>query len=306
MRNHSHFGGPPADYQSWPYATDADTALAQLDDAYERWITGVRALSDEDLARPCGPAEGPYADYALSELILHINREVIHHGAEIACLRDLYVHRIRALATRRKRTTMPTLAPPVRDERHALREFLAYQQSAFVAVAYGLTDEQARATPTVSALSIGGLIKHVTGMQRSLDAAGRRRTRTNRPPMTARSRNGAKEYEDEYVMRPDETLAQLLDALTAQNAEIAAAGRDRRPRRRGAGAARRAVVSQGCRRVVGALGVRARDQRAGPARRARRHHPRNHRRRNDVRARRGRGGLGAAAVADAVATQNVR
>jgi hypothetical protein len=28
----------------------------------------------------------------MSELILHINREVIHHGAEIACLRDLYVH----------------------------------------------------------------------------------------------------------------------------------------------------------------------------------------------------------------------
>ena len=60
---------------------------------------------------------------------------------------------------------MPALAPPVHDERHALREFLAYQQSAFVAVAYGLTDNQARATPTVSALSIGGLIKHATGMQ---------------------------------------------------------------------------------------------------------------------------------------------
>ncbi|AKK26206.1 DinB family protein [Mycobacterium sp. EPa45] len=92
MRNHSHFGGPAADYESWPYATDANTALAQLDDAYARWITGVRGLSDDDLARPCGPAEGPYAEYALSELILHINREVIHHGAEIACLRDLYAH----------------------------------------------------------------------------------------------------------------------------------------------------------------------------------------------------------------------
>ena len=26
-------------------------------------------------------------------LVLHINRELIHHGAEIALLRDLYVHR---------------------------------------------------------------------------------------------------------------------------------------------------------------------------------------------------------------------
>jgi hypothetical protein len=92
MRNHSHFGGPPADYQSWRYATDANTALAQLDDAYARWIAGVRGLDAEGLARPVGPKEGPWADYAMSELVLHINREVIHHGAEIACIRDLYAH----------------------------------------------------------------------------------------------------------------------------------------------------------------------------------------------------------------------
>jgi hypothetical protein len=92
MRNHSHFGGPPADYQSWQYATDAATALSQLDDAYETWMAGVRALSDDELNRPCGPAEGPYADYPLSALILHINREMIHHGAEIACIRDLYAN----------------------------------------------------------------------------------------------------------------------------------------------------------------------------------------------------------------------
>lgn len=92
MRNHSHFGGPPADYQSWDYATDADTALRQLDEGYAKWIDGVRSLSAADLDRPCGPAEGPYADRAFIELALHINREVIHHGAEIACLRDLYLH----------------------------------------------------------------------------------------------------------------------------------------------------------------------------------------------------------------------
>ena len=92
VRNHNHFGGPPADYQSWPYATDAATALAQLDSQYQHWITGVRALADADLDRPCGPAEGPYADYSMAELVLHINREMIHHGAEIACIRDLYVH----------------------------------------------------------------------------------------------------------------------------------------------------------------------------------------------------------------------
>ena len=49
MRNHSHFGGPPADYRSWHYATDATTALRQLDDAVHRWITGVPRLQDDDL-----------------------------------------------------------------------------------------------------------------------------------------------------------------------------------------------------------------------------------------------------------------
>ena len=44
-------------------------------------------------ALPCGPAEGPYADLPLAALVLHINREAIHHGAEIALLRDLYAHR---------------------------------------------------------------------------------------------------------------------------------------------------------------------------------------------------------------------
>ncbi len=92
MRNHSHFGGPPADYESWAYATSATTALNQLDDAYAHWITGVRAMSDDDLATPCGPAEGPYAAESMAVLVLHINREMIHHGAEIACIRDLYIH----------------------------------------------------------------------------------------------------------------------------------------------------------------------------------------------------------------------
>ena len=93
MRNAGHFGGPPMDYQTFEFAGSAAQALAQLDDAYAGWINGVRGLGDEGLARPCGPAEGPYAEHPLAELVLHINREAIHHGAEIALLRDLYRHR---------------------------------------------------------------------------------------------------------------------------------------------------------------------------------------------------------------------
>lgn len=90
MRAHSHFGGPAIDYGSHAYAATAAEALAQLDEGYRRWTDGVAALGTEGLLRPCGPAEGPYADAPLATLVLHIHREVIHHGAEIALLRDLY------------------------------------------------------------------------------------------------------------------------------------------------------------------------------------------------------------------------
>jgi hypothetical protein len=91
MRNAAHFGGPPADFHTFEYAGTADEALAQLDAAYAAWISGVRNLGAAGLARPCGPAEEPYDKSALAELVLHINREALHHGAEIALLRDLYL-----------------------------------------------------------------------------------------------------------------------------------------------------------------------------------------------------------------------
>lgn len=90
QRNHSHFGAPPADYPDWPYAGTAAEALAQLDDVVKTWHDGVRSLGEEGLARPCGPAEGPFAESPLAELVLHIHREAIHHGAEISLLRDLH------------------------------------------------------------------------------------------------------------------------------------------------------------------------------------------------------------------------
>jgi hypothetical protein len=86
----SHFGGPPADWETFAYAGTADAALAQLDAAYAAWTAGVRALGADGLARPCGPAEGPWAEASLAELVLHINKEVIHHLAEVCLLRDLY------------------------------------------------------------------------------------------------------------------------------------------------------------------------------------------------------------------------
>jgi hypothetical protein len=89
-RNASHFGGPPASWRDFDYAGSAADALAQLDDVYATWIKAVRGLGADGLSRPCGPAEGPFAGYSLAALVLHINREALHHGAELALLRDLY------------------------------------------------------------------------------------------------------------------------------------------------------------------------------------------------------------------------
>jgi len=86
----AHFGGPAADYDTWPYAGSAGEALDQLDAVHDGWVAGVRDLEDAALAAPCGPAEGPWAAHPMAELVLHISREAIHHGAEIALLRDLY------------------------------------------------------------------------------------------------------------------------------------------------------------------------------------------------------------------------
>ena len=111
---------------------------------------------------------------------------------------------------------MPALASPVADERSALREYLAYHQSAFFAVAYGLTDEQARMTPTVSELSIGGLVKHAAEMQRNWMA--RVAAAPDAPPPDPRPFDQiAKDFADQHTMRADETLDGLLKTLEAEN-----------------------------------------------------------------------------------------
>lgn len=93
MRIASHFGGPPTDYLTKVWPPTAKEALAELDVEYDRWVAGVRSLDDAGLAQPIGEAEGEWAEHSWAALVLHINREVLHHGAEMLLLRDLYRHR---------------------------------------------------------------------------------------------------------------------------------------------------------------------------------------------------------------------
>jgi hypothetical protein len=88
-RNARYFDGPPVSYQEFDYPASADRSLALLDAAYDRWIDGVRALSPEALEAPCG--EPGFEASPMADLVLHIHRELIHHLAEVALLRDLYL-----------------------------------------------------------------------------------------------------------------------------------------------------------------------------------------------------------------------
>ncbi|MGL6234066.1 MAG: DinB family protein [Segniliparus sp.] len=104
------------------------------------------------------------------------------------------------------------LMGPAGDERSGLVECLAQQQEAFVAAAHGLTDEQARAKPAASELSIGGLVKHVAFAQRIWTE--RIRAAPNRSEAPADS----SAHGDSFLPGPDETLEILLAKLEAQNA----------------------------------------------------------------------------------------
>ena len=90
VRNHDHFDGPAFDVAGTAWPGTAADALAWIDDGFHRWSAGVRGLSDERLAAPVGPTAGRWGHLPMAGLVLHIHRELIHHGAEACLLRDLY------------------------------------------------------------------------------------------------------------------------------------------------------------------------------------------------------------------------
>ena len=118
---------------------------------------------------------------------------------------------------------MPGQAFPFSDEKSLLLAFIAQQRDGVRNAAYGLTDEQARLTPTVSTLSLGGLVKHVSSVEqtwatfvtdgpRESDIDWANVDWSNPPPEVAA-------YADGFRMLEDDTLAGLVSAYD----EVAAA-----------------------------------------------------------------------------------
>lgn len=110
---------------------------------------------------------------------------------------------------------MTTERDDILDLLHKHRGFLTF-------TVQGLSDEAARSTPTVSALSLGGLIKHVTSVERNwadfvvhgpADQPDWANVDWSNPPPEVIA------HQQAFVMGEDETLAGILSAY----AETAAA-----------------------------------------------------------------------------------
>jgi uncharacterized damage-inducible protein DinB len=109
---------------------------------------------------------------------------------------------------------MPGQVAQHADERELLLAYIDQQRDGLRNAALGLTDEQARLTPTASALSIGGLVKHVASIEsvwidmiQQVSGAGR----------------DGDAYEEGFTLGADETLAGALAALdrtAARTAEV--------------------------------------------------------------------------------------
>ena len=92
--------GQPWKKQIWEgpfdYPADAAGALTFLEQSWHSWRDGLNSAGEAALWQPLGDAEGDLHNMQLGRedpfigLVLHVHREVIHHGAEILLLRDLW------------------------------------------------------------------------------------------------------------------------------------------------------------------------------------------------------------------------
>ncbi len=116
---------------------------------------------------------------------------------------------------------MPASVPPLTGERDCLMGYLAHQRQLVRVQAHGLSDAQARMTPTASSLSVGGLIKHLTQVERNWTDMALQRPR--RP-----LEQSVETYMSGFRLGPDETLDGALRSYeeVARETDAALAGLD--------------------------------------------------------------------------------
>lgn len=106
-------------------------------------------------------------------------------------------------------------------ERVDILDFLAKHRYFLRYTAQGLTDEQANTRSTVSALTVGGLIKHVTAVERMWADFAQGGSKTA-PEETEFTPERIAAWENQFRLTEDETLAGVL----AEYEKVAAATDD--------------------------------------------------------------------------------
>jgi uncharacterized damage-inducible protein DinB len=108
---------------------------------------------------------------------------------------------------------MPGSVSPVVDERDGLTSYLAQQRYVLRLTAYGLTEEQAAAVTSPSALCVGGIIKHVTDVERYwMDVVVQNVANKD-------ERDAGDDYQSNFRLGPDDSLQKLLDAYAGVAAD---------------------------------------------------------------------------------------
>jgi hypothetical protein len=104
---------------------------------------------------------------------------------------------------------MPGSVEPVANEREGLLGYLGHQRLVLRIAAYGLTDDQARSTPTPSTLSVGGLIKHAGFVERTWMNNVLQRVNPS----------GQVAYQENFRLLPSETLPGVIEVYQQAGAE---------------------------------------------------------------------------------------
>jgi predicted enzyme related to lactoylglutathione lyase len=104
--------------------------------------------------------------------------------------------------------------PPVADETDAIHAFLAQAQDAFRALLHGVTPRQASIAPSASSLSLGGLVKHVTAVQRGWLASA------EAAPEVPPESGGVDDYLEGFTFRETDSLEDLLATYDAVCAAV--------------------------------------------------------------------------------------
>ena len=89
LRASHHFGDSSLTHENAERPLTANEGVAYFKEQAVAWRAQIGRLDEEGLARPVGGPEA-YLDAPMASLILHVNREALHHLAEVSLLRDLY------------------------------------------------------------------------------------------------------------------------------------------------------------------------------------------------------------------------